>query len=81
MCAVGSGNVRVSGDLVLNGDVFSIAWRPNGESIAYQADQNTDNVLELFVSSADGADNERVSGPLVAGGDVQFEPWCGNHRV
>ncbi len=45
-------------------------WAPNSSRIAYSAEQNTDNIVELFTSGPDGSGNVRVSGSLVAGGSV-----------
>ena len=50
----------------------TFAWAPNSSRIAYQADQTTNNVFELFTSLPNGTGNVRVSGALVAGGGVEF---------
>lgn len=71
----GTGNVKVSGPLVAGGSVVDAngldpAWAPDSSRIAYVADQDTDEVFELYSSLPDGSGNIKVSGPLVAGGDV-----------
>jgi hypothetical protein len=68
----GSDNTHVSGDMAVGGNVIfeNFAWSPDGERIAYRANQFTEGVLELFTSDASGTDNVRVSAPQVAGGGV-----------
>jgi len=46
-------------------------WSPDGQWVAYRADQRVDEMIELFASRPDGSFNKRVSGPLVVGGDVR----------
>ncbi|MEE9597367.1 MAG: hypothetical protein V3V96_11375, partial [Acidiferrobacterales bacterium] len=67
-----AGNVKVSGVLVTDGDVniSSCAWAPDSSRIAYIADQETDEVDELYTSLPGGGGNVKVSGPMVAGGDA-----------
>ncbi|MEE9533390.1 MAG: hypothetical protein V3W06_03145 [Acidimicrobiia bacterium] len=67
-----AGNVKVSGVLVTDGDVniSSFAWAPDSSRIAYIADQETDEVDELYTSLPGGGGNVKVSGPMVAGGDA-----------
>lgn len=81
----GTGNVKVSGTLVSGGDVLYASsgeyldryWAPDGSRIAYVADQDADNVFELWTSLPDGGGNVKVSGALVAGGDVSADyAWC-----
>jgi len=63
---------KLSGTLVAGGDVLD-AYRvsSDGARVAYVADQDADEVFELFVT--DGGTLLRVSGALVAGGDVQTD--------
>jgi hypothetical protein len=44
--------------------------------IAYIADQDTANVIELFSSEPKGIINNRVSGTLVSGGDIEEFKWA-----
>ena len=73
----GTGNVKVSGTMVANGDVNKFAWAPNSSRLVYWADQDTDNVFELYTVLPDGTGNVKVSGTLVSGGDVigDFSYW------
>jgi len=56
-------------------NIGQVSWAPNGTRIAYTAQQNTDNVFELFSSGPDCAGNVQVSGSLVAGGTLG---WYGD---
>ena len=75
----GTQNVKVSGTLTGGGDVLYPTsafgfldryWAPDGSRIAYVADQDTDDVFELYSSLPGGGGNIKLSGSLVAGGDV-----------
>ena len=61
----------LSGTLVAGGEITSGALSPNGEWFAYIADQDTDDVAELYVAATDGSGSIKVSGPLQADGDVK----------
>ncbi|MHC4458897.1 MAG: TolB family protein, partial [Planctomycetota bacterium] len=54
-------------------DVF--IWSPDSSWIAYIADQTSDTVYELYVSTPDGSSNFRVSANLVENGDVIDFEW------
>ena len=71
--------VRLNAPLVTGGDVshyrgpFRRAFTlgPDGEALAYLADQATDETFELFMVPVDGsAAPRRLGGPSVSGGDV-----------
>jgi len=61
--------IKISGDLVENGDVFSPFVLNNEGKVVYLADQDTDNVLELYVTSPTGNMPIKISGNLAK--DVQ----------
>jgi len=66
-------NEKVSAALVTGGNVESFLWSPDlnrTNRIAYLADQDEINVLELYTSRPDGVENQKVSGLLAAGGEV-----------
>jgi hypothetical protein len=75
--------VELSGPMVPGGGVqgvgaFSVPgayWiDPSGQHVVYRADQETDEVSELFCARiAGGVPAVKLSGPMVAGGDV----WAG----
>ena len=54
----------------------AIAWAPDGAHLAYRADQDADDVFELFTVRPDGTGNVRASRPLVAAGDVNLFAWA-----
>ena len=68
-------NVRISGGLAPGGDVTEFQWAPDSSGVGYIADQNTDEVFELFASLPAGGDNTLLSGSLVNGGDVSAFEW------
>ncbi len=75
----GSGAIRLAGRLVSDGSgiegIFStVAWSPDGSSLAYVAEA-TPGSPELFVATADGATSLQISGPQVAGGFAGSGLW------
>ena len=74
--ADGTGLVKVSGEMVSGGDVINMTpnwgWFPDDSKIVYLADQDTDEVYELYVVNADGSGLVKVSGTMVAGGTIEF---------
>jgi len=69
-----SNTQTVNGPLVAGGSVDIFTWSPDGNFIAYLADQDTDNTRELYVSSPFGANNAKLSGPSVSGQGVLIQP-------
>ncbi len=77
----GSANDKVSFDpLVAGGNVQQgFAWAPDSAFIAYRADQENDEVFELFVAAIVAgvpAPPVKVSGSLVSDGDVEQFAWA-----
>ena len=70
---------KLSGPMVFGGNVFAFSISPDGRSVAYQADQDTDGNLELYVVSSDGSGWLKVSGGLstTVGNRAGFE-WAPN---
>jgi Tol biopolymer transport system component len=64
--------VRLNGSLVAGGDVreSGIQFSPTSDRVLYSADQQTDQVFELYSVSSQGGVAVRLNGPLAAGGDV-----------
>lgn len=60
----GSNKRRLSGNMTTGGDANrdDFEWSPNGSQIAYKADQETNTVVELFTSNADGSGNQNATG-------------------
>lgn len=50
-------------------------WAPDLSGIGYIADQDTNDVDELYASQPDGSENTLLSGILTAGGDVLSFDW------
>ncbi len=71
--ARGGTATKVSGPMVAGGSIdrSNFAWAPDSSRIAYQADQDTDGVRELYTSLPTGG-NVKVSGPMVAGGSIDL---------
>lgn len=69
-----SGTMTAGGSLPNEEDTF--AWSPDSTRLLYRADQDVDELVELYVSSADGTTNVRVSGPVVQ--DVREPRWSPN---
>jgi Tol biopolymer transport system component len=69
---------KLNGPLAASGDVAlflgSIAFSPDGQRVAYVADQETDGVDELYSVPIGGPASAgvKLNKPLVAGGDVAF---------
>jgi hypothetical protein len=78
----GDENDRVSGDLAIGGNVGEFIWAPRDNSgdspgIGYIADQETNNVFELFGSTPDGDEKVNLSGSFAEDedGDVLLFEW------
>jgi Tol biopolymer transport system component len=78
--------VKVNGTMVgtgtTGGDILSYQWSPNGRWLAYEADQDTDSMEELYVVDMSGATPGapvKVSGTMVGtgslGGDITGYAW------
>lgn len=69
--AGGGANIQLNGVLTANGNVTDAAVTPDGLSVVYRADQDNDEVFELYrVTLATPGTSTKLNGPLVAGGDV-----------
>lgn len=69
--------VKVSPRIASGPGVITYRWSPDSTRIAYQADQEADDVFDLFVSPADSAGGaRRLSGPMAADGDVLSYRWA-----
>lgn len=80
----GTGRFRVSGNIVLGGNIVDFDWAPvlvaGSRQLAYRADQNIIGVVELFTTfaAADGSlagNSIKVSGDLVVGRSVEAFKW------
>ena len=63
--------VRLNGPLVADGDVLGFEISPDGSRVVYYADQDTDNVLEVYSVPSDGsAVPVKLNAPYVANGNL-----------
>lgn len=68
----GGGNIKLNDPLTAGGEVLSINFKvsPDSQRVIYSADQDTNNVMELYSSKIVGGENVKLNGPLVTGGNV-----------
>jgi hypothetical protein len=62
--------VRLNPTLAPEGDVDDFRLTPNGQRVVYVADQDVNNVRELYSVPADGGASVQLSGSMTAGGDI-----------
>lgn len=48
--------VKLNSTLIANGNVIAFHWSPDGRWIAYEADQESDNLFELYLVDVSGAE-------------------------
>ncbi|HEX6883478.1 MAG TPA: hypothetical protein VF530_08865 [Planctomycetota bacterium] len=65
---------RLNPPLVAGGDVVAVRIGPDG-TLAYRADQEADDVFEVYVVAPGGARALKLNGALVAGGDVAWHEF------
>jgi hypothetical protein len=69
--------IKVSADPLVNGgNVGKFAWAPDSSRIAYIADQETDDIIELFTVLPDGSSNKKVSEDLDINEEVLDFAWA-----
>jgi Tol biopolymer transport system component len=70
--ATGGATTKLNGTLVNGGDIDGggLRYSPDGSHVLYIADQETDEVFELYSIPATGGASQKLSGPLVLGGNV-----------
>lgn len=61
---------KLSGEMVLDGDVDDYSISPDSSRVVYLADQDTDEVQELYSVPIGGGTPVKLNGPFVTGGDV-----------
>jgi len=74
----GSGNVKVSGNMVFGGNVVNAygGWAPDSSRIIYRADQESDERVELYSASPLGGETPiKLNDTLVSNGDVNIFKW------
>ena len=71
--------IRVNSDLVSGGDVTHTLVSPDGQNVIYRADQQENNVFELFTTPLEGGGpTYKINGQLVTNGDVSFDRTTNN---
>ena len=65
-------NIKLNGPLVSGGDVDEFRVSPDSSRVVYRADQDTDNVDELYSVPLAGGSPVKLNGPLVSGGYVWY---------
>ncbi len=74
--------VKLNSTLVAGGNVTEYTISDDGRKVVYRADQDQDNVFELYAVPATGGRPEKLNGPLVPGGSVSaneepdYEPYA-----
>ena len=61
--------VRLNRTLPAGGFVFSFQLSPDGSTVVYNADQDTDNVREIYSVPVAGGSVTRLNAPMTAGGN------------
>lgn len=82
----GANVIKLNGTLAAGGDVSSFAspfqFSPDGQRVVYHADQDTNDVFELYSVPTDGSTVPvKLNGALVTGGDVQTAAQGGDFRI
>ena len=67
--------VKVSGTMAGFGVEDNFQWADDSSRIAYLADQDEINIIELYTSTPLGSQNDQASGELVVGGSVAGFKW------
>lgn len=70
----GTGAVQLTPAMVAGGTVARFTMAEDGSRILYVADQQQDEVFELYSASTAGGPVVKLSGTLAAGGDVSTSP-------
>ena len=75
--AGGGTPIKLNGPLVAGGDVSTdnLQFSPDGSRVLYLADQDTDNVNEIYSVRYYGGPPTKLNSALVAGGDVVFQQF------
>ena len=82
--SIGGTAVKLNGPLVAGGDIFlanpnGVQFSPDGSRVLYLADQDTNDVSEIYTVPSVGGTSVKLNGPIVAGGrvlpgDLDFSP-------
>ncbi len=64
--------VKLHPDLSANSSIEYYEISPDGNTVVYIADRDTDNIFELYSVPIAGGTNTKLSGTMVTDGDVSF---------
>ena len=64
--------VKLHPDLTADASIEYFEISPDGSTLVYVADRDTDDVFELYSVPLTGGTNTKLSGTMVDGGDIQF---------
>jgi len=73
--------VKLSGDLTVGGNVIDVAVSPNGQFVAYIADQELNDSFELFVVPVGGGAVIKLSGTSASGGNGNINVGSQNTAI
>jgi len=73
--------VKLSGDLTVGGNVIDASVSPNGQFVAYIADQELNDSFELFVVPAGGGVVIKLSGTSASGGNGNINVGSQNTAI
>jgi Tol biopolymer transport system component len=74
--------VKLNDPLALGGHVGDFQISPDNSWVVYNADQDTDEVFELYSVPLTGGSPVKLNGPLVSGGNIEsFRVSPGSSRV
>lgn len=65
--------IELSGTMISGGRLEDFLLSPDGQTVVYRADQDTDGIFELFAVPVTGGDEVKISGPMIPDGDVEAD--------
>ena len=70
-----AGVIKLNGELPSGGNVdsYGLQFSPDGSRVLYRADQDTDQVFELYSVPATGGTPVKLNGELTSGGNVDYK--------
>jgi Tol biopolymer transport system component len=68
--------VKISGLLMAGSGIFDFSWAPDSSRVAYIADQDTEDLFELYTNLPEGGNNLRISQRIGLDRDVDQFAWA-----
>jgi Tol biopolymer transport system component len=72
--------VKISGLFMAGSGIFQFSWAPNNSRVAYIADQDIEDLFELYTNLPGGGDNVRISQQIGLDRDVDEFAWAPNSQ-